>query len=126
MYVPINPNPYSNETGDCTIRALSIVLNESWDKIYLDLCAEGYLQKKFGSENSVWGAYLFRRGFERIQLPDLCPDCYTVKKFCEDNPQGNYILALNGHVVAVLEGHYFDTWDSGNEVPIYVWGKFYA
>lgn len=126
MYIPANPNPLENDTTDCTIRALSLALNEPWDKIYVDVCAEGYLQKKLPDVNSVWGAYLYKRGFDRIQLPDLCPDCYTVREFCMDNPEGVFVLALNGHVVTAIDGNYFDTFDSGSEIPIYVWGKFYA
>lgn len=47
----------------------------------------------------------------------------TVKDFCKENPIGTYILAISGHVVAVIDGDYFDTWDSGEEIPIYYWKK---
>ena len=47
-------------------------------------------------------------------------DC-TVSDFAEDHPKGTYILALSGHVVCVKDGDYIDTWDSGNEIPLYYW-----
>lgn len=75
------------------------------------------------SGNSVWGAYLKQKGFRRYIIPDTCPDCYTVADFASDHPEGTYILALSDHVVAVKGGDYWDTWDSGNEVPIYYWKK---
>ena len=75
------------------------------------------------SANRVWGAYLRDKGFRRDLLPDECPDCYTVRDFCEDHPKGKYILAIEGHVVAVLDGKYYDSWDSGNETPIYYWKR---
>lgn len=124
MYIPLNVNPAKEDTTDCTIRAISVALDEPWDKIYVDICAEGFLQKKMPDRNSVWGAYLYKRGFDRIQLPNTCPDCYTVRDFCRDNPVGTYILAIDGHVVAAIDGNYFDTQDSGDAVPIFVWGKF--
>lgn len=34
---------------------------------------------------------------------------------------GTYILALSGHVVTVVDGDWYDTWDSGGEIPIYYW-----
>jgi len=34
-----------------------------------------------------------------------------------------HILALSGHVVCVMDGDYYDTWDSGGEVPLYYWRK---
>jgi hypothetical protein len=36
---------------------------------------------------------------------------------------GRYILAIPGHAVAIVDGAYFDSFDSGNEVPIYYWKK---
>lgn len=38
--------------------------------------------------NSVWGAYLRYRGYERHFLPDDCPDCYSVENFCTDHQKG--------------------------------------
>lgn len=73
--------------------------------------------------NHVWGAYLRHRGFRRNIIPNECPDCYSVSDFCKDHPKGNFVLALSGHVVAVVDGNYYDTWDSGDEVPIYYWEK---
>ena len=73
------------------------------------------------SANAVWGSYLRKKGFVREIIPNTCPDCYTVEDFCRDNPKGTYILALSGHVVAVIDGKYYDTWDSGDEIPIYYW-----
>lgn len=55
--------------------------------------------------------------------PYDCPDCYTVADFCRDHPNGTYILAIEGHVVAVDHGDWYDTWDSGDEIPIYYWEK---
>ena len=54
-------------------------------------------------------------------LPDQCPICYTVEKFCWEHPRGLFLLATGSHVVAVENGDYYDAWDSGNEVPIYYW-----
>lgn len=73
------------------------------------------------SANHVWGAYLRRCGFVRQIVPNECPDCYTVADFCCDHPEGLFVLAISGHVVAVEDGDWWDTWDSGNEIPVYYW-----
>lgn len=73
------------------------------------------------SANHVWGAYLRRCGFVRQIVPNECPDCYTVADFCRDHPEGLFVLAISGHVVAVEDGDWWDTWDSGNEIPVYYW-----
>lgn len=69
------------------------------------------------------GAYLRKIGYKRKLIPNACPDCYTVKDFCVDNPHGKYLLATGSHVIAVIDGDYYDTWDSGNEIPIYYYVK---
>lgn len=120
-YIHYNPNPNHNRVGDCTVRAISKALNKNWDDIYISLCLQGYLQCDMPSANSVWGAYLKGKGFKRSIIPSDYPDLYTVNDFCEDHPEGNFILALSGHVVAVSNGKFYDTWDSGNEIPIYYW-----
>ena len=56
-------------------------------------------------------------------IPDTGPDCYTVAELCLDHPRLTYMLALSGHVVAVEDGDYFDSWDSGNEIPLYYWER---
>ena len=123
MYVPFNPNPKRNHVGDCTVRAISKATGESWDKTYSALSAQGYAMADMPSANHVWGAYLRKKGFVQHVLPDTCPDCYTVADFARDHPRGMYILALSGHVVAVNDGDYFDSWDSGDEIPLYYWEK---
>ena len=122
-FVSYNPNPVGLKVGDCVVRALSKALGQDWEQTYIDLCVEGCLRCDMPSANAVWGAYLRRKGFERDIVPNSCPDCYTVEDFCEDHPNGTYILALDGHVVSVVDGQYFDTWQSGREVPIYYWHR---
>lgn len=75
------------------------------------------------SSNRVWGQFLKSQGFKKYQIPDTCPDCYRVWQFCYDNPIGTFILGTGEHVICVVDGDYYDSWDSGNEVPIYYFKK---
>ena len=119
----LNVNPLGKFVIDCTIRAISVLTGDDWDVVYAGTVAQGFLLKNMPSANSVWGSYLRKRGYSRHIIPNSCPDCYTVRDFCIDNPKGKFLLALDGHVVAVVDGDYYDTWDSGNETPIYYWAK---
>ena len=123
MYVNFNANPEGNRVGDCTVRAISKVLGESWEITYIGLAIAGFMLSDMPSANHVWGSYLRRRGFCRHTVEDGGKDGYTVRDFCKDNPEGTFVLALNSHVVAVIDGDYYDTWDSGNEIPNYFWKK---
>ena len=122
-YIYYNPNPKGAMTGDCVIRAVSKVTGRSWDETYLILASYGFDQKKLSNTDSVWGSYLKDSGFTRETVPNTCPNCYTVRDFCRNHPHGVYILGTGTHVVAVIDGNYYDSWDSGKEVPIYYWRK---
>jgi hypothetical protein len=122
MFHFLNPNPNGNLTGDCVIRALSIAQEKSWDDTFLTLMAYSYDMKDMPSSNNVWNYYLHNNGYKRNVIPDICPNCINIKDFVQ-NTNGEYILGTGTHVVAVKDGIYYDTWDSGNEIPIYYWKK---
>lgn len=123
MFVKYNANPLGRQVGDCTVRALSHALNQSWEETYIGLAIEGFMMCDMLSANSVWGAYLRKKGFQRYIIPNDLPVDYTVEDFCHDNPKGNFILALHSHVLSVVDGNYYDSWQSGREIPIYYWSK---
>lgn len=122
-FVKVNPNPYGRVTGDCVIRAITIAQDRSWDDIYLALSVQGFEIGDWGNSNDVWGSYLKQQGYKRNVIPNACPDCYTVRDFAEDHKRGTFILSTGTHVVTIIDGDYYDAWDSGNEVPIYYWEK---
>ncbi len=115
----VNPNPEKKNVGDCTVRAIALATNQEWDKVYLDLCLQGYMEHDMPSSNSVWGKYLTERGWNYYRLQDSCPFCYTIDNFCNDHKEGTYIVATGTHVVCVQNGKYLDAWDSGDKVPLF-------
>lgn len=121
-YKTYNPNPARNRVGDCTARAICKATGKSWDDVFLSLCAFGFAEKDYPSSNSVWGKYLRSQGFRRYLIDDDLEN-YTVENFCADHPKGTYILAIEGHVVCVQDGFYYDSWDSGQEIPIFYWTR---
>ena len=123
MFVQFNPNPKRKLVGDCVIRAIAKATDKSWEDVYIDVVLQGFTMKDMPSSNDVWGTYLHQNGFTRHIIPDTCPSCYTVIDFCRDNPNMIGILATGTHVIAVENGNYFDTWDSGQETPIYFWQR---
>lgn len=123
MFVKTNPNPNGLYVEDCVVRAISIATKRTWDDVFVYLCLQAYIMKNMPSVNKVWGNYLASIGFTRFIIPDTCPDCYTIRDFCQDNQVGTFILATGSHVVTVIDGDYYDAWDSGDELPISVWRR---
>lgn len=122
-FVRVNPNPNNLLTGDCVIRAISMVMDKTWDEVYLELMSYGYNFKDWGNSNWIWGVYLHNNGFKPYLITEYVNGRYTVKDFTRDCPECVGVLATGSHVVAVKYGDYFDTWDSGEEVPLYYWRK---
>ena len=69
--------------------------------------------------NWLWELYLRKHGFEKFLLPETCPSCVTVREFARRYPRGTYIIGTGNHAVTVIDGDYYDSWDSGNEIPSY-------
>lgn len=111
MFIYKNPNPCKCLVGDCVIRAISIALDTTWEKVYIDLCTQGLIMCDMPSSNAVWKNYLFNDGF-KIKVPVET----TIKEFADAHLTGAYVIGTGEHAVAVVNGNYYDTWDSGQEI----------
>jgi hypothetical protein len=122
MWKQHNENPVNARVGDCVIRAISTALNQDWMKTYAELCIYGSIFCDLPSSNAVWASYLAKNSYKRVAIPNDC-NCYTVEDFCKDHPKGIYILGTGTHALTVIDGDYFDVWNSGQETPIYYFKK---
>lgn len=84
---------------------------------------EGLFYHDMPSSNYVWGMYLRKHGFVQKAIPSICPQCVTVGEFAKAHPKGRYVCATQGHVVAIIDGSVFDSWDSLGEIILYFWEK---
>lgn len=137
-FVYYNPNPDGKNTGDCVVRALAKFLDISWIDAYINICVYACLNSDMPQINEIWSSYLESKGYTKHIVKDTCPYCYTLIDFCKDHIKGRYFVSLDvgyidkyasadsgilrgNHVVTVIDGNYYDTWNSGNEVPICYW-----
>ena len=123
MWVEYNPSPVGARVGDCSVRAIAKALGVDWERAYVLIAVNGFQMGDVMSSNNVWGSVLRQHGFKRYNIPNKCPDCYTISDFCAEHPRGLYVLGTGTHVVTAIDGNYYDSWDSGNEIPIYYWTK---
>lgn len=121
MWIKRNPNPKHKQVGDCVVRAIAIATNRPWRAVYNAICLVGCEECDMPSSDHVWGKYLHELGFEPFLLPAACPDCVTVRAFCRMYPTGVYIIGTGSHAVCVMDGDYYDSWDSGDQQPSFFW-----
>lgn len=121
MWIKFNPNPTGRNVRDCSVRAIAVALDTDWETAF-DLIAENArAMGDMPSSDSVWGSVLRQHGFYREAIPNQCPDCYTAEDFCIDNPYGTFVLGFGGHTATVIDGNLYDSWDSSQEIPQFVW-----
>lgn len=108
---------------DCAVRAVSKALGVSWDKAFDLIAANAKQMGAMMHRDAAWGSVLRQHGFYRTIVPNFCPDCYTAADFCADNPEGVFVLGFGSHTATVIDGTLYDTFDSLDEVVIYVWFK---
>lgn len=123
MYIGFNANPSGKRVGDCAVRAIGKALGMIWEDAYISLVAEGFKFHDMPSANYVWGMLLHKHGFKQEMINNTCPQCTSVSEFAETHPKGVYVLATDGHVVTSIDGDYYDSWDSGDEIVNYYWYK---
>ncbi|MBP5461489.1 MAG: hypothetical protein J6Y20_05120 [Lachnospiraceae bacterium] len=85
------------------------------------MCNLGEIEAELPNVNYVWGLYLKKHGAKPFLLPESCPTCISVRAFCDRFPEGVYVIGTGTHAVAVIDGDYYDAWDSGSEIPSYFW-----
>lgn len=120
-----NPNPTYKEPKpgkkpkkwnkiDCTTRALCAITGKSWKDVFYAQVKTALENFDMPDSNPVFEKTLdyysgTRHSYPRGQKRE------TVKIFAANHPTGKYILNLAGHVVAVIDGDYYDVWDCGNK-----------
>lgn len=118
MWVKYNPNPCGNKVGDCVVRALCKALDQDWETTYTDLCFQGLKACDMPSSNSVWGNYLISKGFKLKAV-----DIQSVEELCKSLPKGTYLLCTGSHVVCMIDGSFYDLWDSSREQISFMYVK---
>ena len=122
-WIQYNPNPAGWDGIDCTVRALTKALDISWEEAYTLLSANGFSMCDMPNANHVFNATLRQKGFQRFIIPNSCPDCYTMEDFANDHPEGIFILSCGDHVCTIVDGNWYDSWNSGRKVGIFYWAK---
>ena len=117
-YYQPNEKDHADEFGDCQIRALAKAMDCSWleafDKANA-ICREEQDSLIFDCPVDIRKRMLDKLGFDYHGISNKRGTKRpTVKSFAREHKTGTYICAVAHHEVTVVDGYYYDTWDSGD------------
>lgn len=115
-WLKFNPNPANNEkANDCSIRAYCAAEDITWDEAYDIACQYGKASGFMPNDSHNCDEVLIREfGYEYVKLKKEQKGM-TVNEFAVQHPNGTYVLSVGGHLVTVINGEYYDSWDSGKK-----------
>lgn len=117
VYYQPNKKDLKDKFGDCQIRALSKFFDCTWLEAFdmtLPLCREAQINMIFNAPPKERNVQLAKLGLVYTGISNKQGSHRpTVESFAHSHPKGRYILMVANHVVACVDGRYYDTWDSG-------------
>ena len=121
MWINENVNPKGKKVDDCAIRAVTKATGQDWHRTFFDLCKIGDSLCEMPNSLKTQEEYLRKFGFVKksykVRKGEKRP---TVRSFCRDHPKGTFVLRVANHVVCMIDGNYYDTWDCG-DCAVYCW-----
>lgn len=115
MFRYYNANEFGHDIEDCTIRAISVAEEISWDKAYRKL--SDYARERglmISSVDSIED-YLDSH-YERLCIPDT-----TIGEFAYQNPYGTFLVTMSGHITTIKDGEVIDTFDCSDREMWCAW-----
>lgn len=121
MYVNLNINPKQRKASDCVIRTFALALNQSWEDTYRELCELGVKMYRIPNEKATYEKYAKNKNMEKKKIELVNGRKPTVESFADSHKKGTYILSVANHLVAVINGKYYDSWDCGHKSVYTFW-----
>ena len=118
MFQYYNANPRNRHVNDCTVRAISMATDRTWDETYEELSRFAQAQAIMPDDVVYIDEYLSRR------FPIVC-DCeglqITVGDFIKSHPYGIYLITMAGHITCSINGVIYDTFDPSSR---FIWEAY--
>lgn len=114
-WILYNPNPTTDKANDCSIRAYCAAEDLEWDDAYDTACQYGKANNLMPNDSANCKQILENEyGYTFVKLSKE-EKGMTVKEFAIKHNEGIYVLSVPSHLVTVINGEYYDTWDSGDK-----------
>jgi len=119
VYYQPNEKDLKDKVGDCQIRALCKALGLSWVQAFdltIPICRELQTYTIFDCDPEKTRSAMEKLGFIYTGISNAKGTKRpTIQQFAASHPTGTYIVKVSRHVVAVVDGKFYDTWDSGSK-----------
>lgn len=124
-YYQPNEKDLKDQCDDCVIRALTKALGKTWLEVFDELVPLARKFQTMVNNKSAYEKYLVevqnfkyygvsnRKGTKRP----------TIEEFAKTHPKGTFICRVANHIVVIVDGCYYDTWDSGRKSMYGYWEK---
>ena len=115
MFKYYNANSLGKFTNDCTIRAISLAENKTWD----------YTYNKMSDLAQEYGTMMDDRNFVRHYLDSNYKRVpylpYTVGEVAGEYPDKVLLITMDGHIVCSRYGIVYDSFDCRKRVAEDAW-----
>jgi hypothetical protein len=132
---------FKGETGDCVVRAIAIATGEDYSSVYYAIYDQmrnwqaasrsrlattmraAKASPRDGVPRSVYEPYLYAKGWRWTATMHIGSGC-QMRLDARELPNGPLIVRVSKHMVAVIDGTVFDTYDPTRAGQRCVYGFF--
>ena len=111
-YYQPNEKDLKDSCGDCVVRSFTKVTGKTWLQVFDELTDIARQMQCMPNDKSCYVEFLKQNGFVYTGVSNKKGSRRPrVKEFSEE---GKYVLVVANHLVASIDGCFYDTWDSGD------------
>lgn len=123
-YYQPNKKDIKDEYGDCVIRAFCKAEGKEWLQVFDELIPFARETQTMPNNKPAYEKYLAAMGYKWVGLKaEKGKKRLTPETFCRKYKTGTYILRVSNHLVTIVDGYYYDTWESGDKGVYGYWVK---
>lgn len=115
MYKYLNNNTHQRFVDDCTVRAISLAENKSWNYTY------NKLSDLARSKGLMFNSVEFIEDYLDYNYLRECHTAKTVGEFAYENQKGTFLVTMPNHITVVIDGIIYDTFDCSDRIMRCAW-----
>lgn len=115
MFRFYNANAKNKFVDDCTIRAISLAEDKTWNETYDKLSV---LARKRGM---MMDSVKFIENYLDERYERLKNEVESVGNFVSNHPVGVYLITMPNHITISIDGFIYDTFDCSDRIMRSAW-----